>query len=167
MQIVALLAELNGLKMQAADVGSAYLEALASEKVYFIAGPDFGEQAGHALIICKALHGLRTSGARWGFDTDGSPKTLPSVVHYSFHRTLSYVITVRYCASPSVCTQQTFTCASEPQMIIIDHDPPVIVCSIAPSMQLTRNFRRPTLPPSEPKIESPNPTQINPFIDSD
>jgi hypothetical protein len=66
MQIVALLAELNGIEMQAADVGNAYLEAVTSEKVYFIAGPEFGERAGHALIIYKALCGLRTSGARWG-----------------------------------------------------------------------------------------------------
>jgi hypothetical protein len=66
MRFVALLAELNGLEMQAADVGNAYLEALTSEKVYFIAGPEFGERAGHTLIIYKALYGLRTSGARWG-----------------------------------------------------------------------------------------------------
>jgi hypothetical protein len=66
MRIVALLAELNGLEMQAADVGNAYLEALTSEKVYFVAGPEFGERAGHTLVIYKALYGLRTSGARWG-----------------------------------------------------------------------------------------------------
>jgi hypothetical protein len=60
------LAELNGIEMQAADVGNAYLEAVTSEEVYFIAGPEFGERAGHTLIIYKALYGLRTSGARWG-----------------------------------------------------------------------------------------------------
>jgi hypothetical protein len=66
MRFVALLAELNGLEMQAADVGNAHLEALTSEKVHFIVGPEFGERAGHTLVIHKALHGLRTSGARWG-----------------------------------------------------------------------------------------------------
>jgi hypothetical protein len=66
MRFVALLAELNGLEMQAADVGDACLEALISKKVCFIAGPEFGERAGHTLIVHKALHGLRTSGARWG-----------------------------------------------------------------------------------------------------
>jgi hypothetical protein len=30
--------------------------------VYIIAGPEFGELAGHTLIIRKALYGLRTSG---------------------------------------------------------------------------------------------------------
>ena len=66
MRIVALLAELNGIEMQAADVENACLEALTSEKVCFVAGPEFGERVGHTLVICKALHGLRTGGARWG-----------------------------------------------------------------------------------------------------
>ena len=65
MQIVALLAELNGAEMQAADVGNAHLEAVTLEKVCFIAGPEFWERARHALIICKALRGLRTSGTSW------------------------------------------------------------------------------------------------------
>jgi hypothetical protein len=61
-----LLAELNGIEMQAADVGNSYLEADTSQMVYFIAGPEFGERAGHTLVIYKALYGLRTSGATWG-----------------------------------------------------------------------------------------------------
>ena len=47
------------------DVGSAYLEALTQEKVYIIAGPEFGPLEGHTLIIYKALYGLRSSGLRW------------------------------------------------------------------------------------------------------
>jgi len=35
------------------------------EKVYIIAGPEFGELEGHTLIIFKALYGLRTSGLHW------------------------------------------------------------------------------------------------------
>jgi hypothetical protein len=35
------------------------------EKVYFIAGPEFGNRAGHTMVIMKALYGLRSSGARW------------------------------------------------------------------------------------------------------
>jgi hypothetical protein len=52
--------------MQAADIGDACLKAARLEKACFVAGPEFGEGAGHALAIYKALHGLRTSGARWG-----------------------------------------------------------------------------------------------------
>jgi Reverse transcriptase (RNA-dependent DNA polymerase) len=43
----------------------AYLEACTKEMVYFVAGPEFGDLAGHTLIIVKALYGLRTSGARF------------------------------------------------------------------------------------------------------
>jgi hypothetical protein len=59
------LAELNGLQTWSTDIGNAYLEAETKEKVYFIAGPEFGDLAGHTLIIVKALYGLRSSGARW------------------------------------------------------------------------------------------------------
>ena len=64
-RICLLLGELNGLKVGVGDVGNAYLEAYTQEKVYIIAGPEFGELAGHTLIIRKALYGLRTSGARY------------------------------------------------------------------------------------------------------
>ncbi|MGH7954713.1 MAG: reverse transcriptase domain-containing protein [Gloeomargaritales cyanobacterium] len=59
------LAELNGLEACAADVGNAYLEANTKEKLFIVAGSEFGPLAGHILIFNKALYGLRTSGARW------------------------------------------------------------------------------------------------------
>ena len=65
LRIVCFLAELNGLKVTGGDVGNAYLEAYTKEKVCFRAGPEFGELAGHMLVIDKALYGLRTSGARF------------------------------------------------------------------------------------------------------
>ncbi len=61
LRLVALFAELNGFQLWAADVGNAYLEALTKEKVYVIAGPEFGDLEGRILLI----YGLRTSGARW------------------------------------------------------------------------------------------------------
>jgi hypothetical protein len=64
-RLVVFLAELNHLKMWTTDVGNAYLEATTSEKVYIIAGPEFGDREGHILVIHKALYGLRSSGARW------------------------------------------------------------------------------------------------------
>ena len=60
-----LLGELNGLNVAAADVGNAYLMAYTKEKLYIIAGPEFGDLQGCLLVIVKALYGLRTSGARW------------------------------------------------------------------------------------------------------
>jgi Reverse transcriptase (RNA-dependent DNA polymerase) len=64
-RIVLFLAELIHLKLWSTDIGNAYLEAYTSEKVYIIAGPEFGECEGHILIISKALYGLRSSGVRW------------------------------------------------------------------------------------------------------
>ncbi len=65
LRTVIFLAELNGLKTWATDIGNAYLEAETSEKVFIIAGPEFGELEGHTLVIFKALYGLRSSGLRW------------------------------------------------------------------------------------------------------
>jgi hypothetical protein len=65
MRICILLAEPNGLDIMVGDLCSTYLEALTKEKVYGIAGPEYGELEGHTLIIRKALYGLRTSGARY------------------------------------------------------------------------------------------------------
>ena len=45
--------------------GNACLESCTSEKVCFVAGAEFGELAGHTLIICKAQCGLKSSGKCW------------------------------------------------------------------------------------------------------
>ena len=65
LRIILFLAEINGLDTCATDIDNAYLEAHTKEKVYFIAGSEFGDLQGHLLIIDKALYGLRTSGQRW------------------------------------------------------------------------------------------------------
>ena len=65
LRIVIFLAELNGLNLMQGDVGNAYLESYTQEKVYFIAGPEFGHHAGTTFIIEKALYGLRLSGLRF------------------------------------------------------------------------------------------------------
>ena len=57
--------ELNDLSCCAADVGNAYLYGTTLEKVYIIAGPEFGELEGRILIIVKSLYGLKSSAARW------------------------------------------------------------------------------------------------------
>ena len=65
LRLILFLAELNQLETWATDIGNAYLEARTNEKLYIIAGSEFGDRAGHTLIIHKALYGLRTSGLRW------------------------------------------------------------------------------------------------------
>jgi hypothetical protein len=64
-RILAFLGELNDLKVWSTDIGNAYLETYTKEKVYIIAGPEFGDREGHVLIISKALYGLHSSGLRW------------------------------------------------------------------------------------------------------
>jgi hypothetical protein len=41
------------------------LESYTQEKVYIVAGPEFGLREKHVLIISKALYGLKSSGLRW------------------------------------------------------------------------------------------------------
>ena len=65
LRMMVFLAELNGLQTWCTDIGNAYLEALTQEKVYVVAGPEFGTREGHTLVIIKAIYGLRTSGKRW------------------------------------------------------------------------------------------------------
>jgi Reverse transcriptase (RNA-dependent DNA polymerase) len=64
-RLALFLAELNKLETWATDIGNAYLEAHTAEKLYIIGGPEFGDRHNHILVICRALYGLRSSGARW------------------------------------------------------------------------------------------------------
>jgi len=63
--LTLLIAERNSLETIVGNVGNAFLESFTQEKVYFEAGLEFGELAGHSMIIVKALYGLRSSGARF------------------------------------------------------------------------------------------------------
>jgi hypothetical protein len=60
-----LIAEMNGLKVCAADISSAYLHGKTRELCYIIAGPEFGDLEGEKLVIDKGLYGLKSSGARF------------------------------------------------------------------------------------------------------
>jgi hypothetical protein len=62
LRIIIFIAALNKLELWGADVSSSYLEAKTKEKVYIIAGGEFGRLEGHTLVIDKALYGVRSSG---------------------------------------------------------------------------------------------------------
>jgi Reverse transcriptase (RNA-dependent DNA polymerase) len=64
-RIALLLAALDGIQLWAADVGHAYLKAPCREKIWTIAGPEFGSDEGKVMLIKKALCGLKSSGAAW------------------------------------------------------------------------------------------------------
>ena len=42
-----------------------YIHGYTKEKIYTVAGPEFGELQGQILICIKALYGLKTSMGRW------------------------------------------------------------------------------------------------------
>jgi hypothetical protein len=65
LQLIVFFSELNELETWATDIGNAYLETETKEKVYIVAGPEFGELEGYVHVVHKTLCGLRTRGKRW------------------------------------------------------------------------------------------------------
>jgi hypothetical protein len=63
--VAFLLAALNRLEIMACDIGNAYLNAPCQEKIWFVAGPEFGSRQGTVIKVVRALYGLKTSGASW------------------------------------------------------------------------------------------------------
>ena len=61
--IAFLIAALNDLNILACDIQNAYLTADCREKIYIIASPEFGSEAGCIMLVKKALYGLKSSGA--------------------------------------------------------------------------------------------------------
>ena len=55
----------NKLKVVTGDIGGAYLNAPAKEKIYSKAGPEFSPFEGHVVLIKRALYGLKTSAGAW------------------------------------------------------------------------------------------------------
>jgi Reverse transcriptase (RNA-dependent DNA polymerase) len=64
-RLAFLLAALNGLDIMTCDIGNAYLNAPCREKVWFVAGPEFGSRQGTVVKVVRALYGLKSSGASW------------------------------------------------------------------------------------------------------
>ena len=67
LRAIIFLGELNDMEAWGTDISNAYLNAECSEKVCIKAGKEFKRigLAGHLLIICKALYGLKSSGKRF------------------------------------------------------------------------------------------------------
>ena len=59
------IASLNSLHISACDIGNAYLNATCREKLWTVAGPEFGSEKGSVMIISRALYGLKSSGVAW------------------------------------------------------------------------------------------------------
>jgi hypothetical protein len=64
-RLLNFLAELNQQEIWATNIVNDYLKSSTNEKVYIVAEPEFGDRAGHMLVISKALYGLKSNGLRW------------------------------------------------------------------------------------------------------
>jgi Reverse transcriptase (RNA-dependent DNA polymerase) len=62
-RIALTIAVLNDLKIFACDIQNAFLTAPCREKLYTVAGPEFGSDEGKVMIIVRALYGLKSAGA--------------------------------------------------------------------------------------------------------
>jgi len=65
LRMVIFLSELNKLSVFQTDIGNAFLEARTTEKVYVIAGGEFGSYKDHIFVIVGSLYGLKTSSKRF------------------------------------------------------------------------------------------------------
>ena len=54
---------LNDLDILGCDIKNAYISAPCREKIYCVAGQEFGLDTGKVMIIKRALYGLKSSGA--------------------------------------------------------------------------------------------------------
>jgi hypothetical protein len=63
--IAFVIAALNDLDVSFCDIGNAYLNAPCREKIWCVAGTEFGSNKGKVLQVCRALYGLKSSGASW------------------------------------------------------------------------------------------------------
>ena len=66
MRLAFTIAGLNDLDVYAADISNAYLCALRREKIWTVAEPEFGSDARCAMIVVRALYGLKSSGVSCG-----------------------------------------------------------------------------------------------------
>ena len=64
-KLLHVIAHKTGMRQLCGDVANAYVNAYTNERVYAIAGAEFGELRGRVVIIVKALYGLSSSSERW------------------------------------------------------------------------------------------------------
>ena len=59
------LAALNNVDIRATKIGNAYLNAKCREKIWIVAGTEFGSEKGKVMLVVRAIYGLKSSGAAW------------------------------------------------------------------------------------------------------
>jgi Reverse transcriptase (RNA-dependent DNA polymerase) len=74
-RIAFLIAALNDLKLMAADVQGAYLNAKCHEKVYTVCGPEFGNETWMCCYHCKGIIRTKDKHIRMERASIANPKT--------------------------------------------------------------------------------------------
>ena len=69
-KIAQMISALNVLEVKLGNILNAYVQALVTEKVWTMPGPEFGKDSRRSAVIIRALHGLKLAGA-------ASPSHLP------------------------------------------------------------------------------------------
>jgi len=64
-RILETIAFNEDLKFVTVDIGNALVQADTNEKIFTIAGPEFGDKEECVVILKKALYGLSTSARQW------------------------------------------------------------------------------------------------------
>jgi hypothetical protein len=59
------MAALNNVDVMSCDISNVYLNAPCREKIWFVAGPEFGSRQGRVVKVVRALYGVKSSGASW------------------------------------------------------------------------------------------------------
>ena len=67
-RLLMTIAANEGLTLITGDIGNAFLHAKTKEKIYSVAGKEFGYRQKCVLVIKKALYGLATSARAWSLE---------------------------------------------------------------------------------------------------
>jgi hypothetical protein len=123
------IAALNDLDLLAGDVQNAYINVKTAEKVYTIAGPEFGSDQQRPAVIVRALYGLKSSGARWR-------DHLASILHENGFASSKADANVwmRKAIKPCGFIYWEYLLAYVDDILIISHDPQAIINSLSQRM---------------------------------
>jgi hypothetical protein len=139
-RIAFMLASLNGLSLCATDIGNAYLNAEAREKVYTTAGPEFGaELEGHYVSIVRALYGLKSSGVAWRAHL---ANTLQSLGYTSCLADPD--VWMKPAMKPCGFEYYEYVLVYVDDVLVLSHQPEITMRSLAQYYRLKDRFAEPT-----------------------
>jgi hypothetical protein len=126
-RIAFLVAALNDLEVLSADISGAYLNAKVAEKVYTLAGKEFGpEKEGRIVVITRALYGLKTSGRAW---RDHMASTLRDYGYVSCKADPDVWMHAK--TKPDGFQYWSYILVYTDDILIIDHEPKVVMDYLA------------------------------------